>query len=271
MKNKAIIEKKKGLSNNILELIKTANQTNDISLLKDIYETREINACDRYGDTALHINSLPMEMVKWLVNQGADINLRDKNGRTPLCYQAPYPDRIKDFLNIGAKIDEDTFLIICKEALKKYPGRVEAIKLFIDHGVTITDEMASLIDKINKPMKLKEKIWEKEFHELWESLVPDRGVAETIQGEVIRIVGKVGHEILDNGGQNWNIEFSKMLQALLKYFSKGIPLSKEDIIIALDAKKQLKNGTCNEEAIERLAEMAVKWVLTNSIPIKLES
>ena len=110
-KDNKTIEKKKGLPNNYLELIKEANQTHDISILKDIYETREINACDRYGDSVLHINTLPMEMVKWLLEKGADINLKDKNGMTPLSFQAPYPDRIKEFLKLGAIIDEKTFIL----------------------------------------------------------------------------------------------------------------------------------------------------------------
>jgi hypothetical protein len=260
----------KGLPNNISELINEANQTQDITVLKDIYNTREINACDRYGDTALHKNRLPMEMVKWLVNNGADINLKDKYGKTPLSYQNPFPDRVKKFLELGAQIDEKTFLDTCKEALKNYPGRVETIKLFMEHGAIVTDEISSLIDQIIKPLKPQEKPYKKQFHEFWCSLVPNSGSAETIQGEVIRIVGKVGHEILDNGGINWNKDFSKMLQALRKYFSEGSPLVKEDIDTVSNAKKQLSGGAFNEDAIEKLEELAVKWVLTNPTLIKIQ-
>ena len=266
---KTLIEKK--LPNNILELINEANQTQDIAVLKGIYETREINACDRYGDTALHINKLPMEMVKWLINNGADINLQDKYGKTPLSFQTPFPERVSEFLKLGAQIDENTFLETCKQAIKKYPGREEAIKLFVEHGATITDEIERLINQIIKPSKPKEKIWKKQFQEFWNSLVPKRGEAETIQGEIIRIVGKVGREILDNGGVNWNKDFSKMLQELLKYFSNGISLSEGDIDTVTNAKKQLSGGAFNEEAIEKLEEMAVKWVLANPTPIKLNS
>ena len=268
--NKTLIEKKRGLPNNILELINEANQMQDITILKDIYKTREINACDRYGDTALHINKLPMEMVKWLIENGADINLKDKYEKTPLGYQTPFPDRVNDFLILGAQIDEKTFLDTCKEAIKKYPGREEAIKLFIEYGATITDEIASLIDQIIKPSKPKEKLWKKQFHEFWSSLVPNRDKAETVQGEIIRIVGKVGHEILDNGGINWNNDFSKMLQTLIMYFSKGVPLSKEDMDAVSVAKKQLSGGAFNEEAVEKLEELAVKWVLANPTLIKLK-
>lgn len=269
-KDKKIIEKKKGLPNNILKLINEAIQTQDITVLVNIYDTREINACDRYGDTALHINKLPMEMVEWLVKNGADINLKDKYGKTPLGYQTPFPERVGAFLKLGAQINERTFLDVCKEAIKNYPGRVEAIKLFIENGATVTDEIASLIDKIIKPSKPQEKVWKKQFKEFWDSLVPNSGSAETIQGEVIRIVGKVGHEILDNGGINWNNDFSKMLQVLIKYLSDGIPLSKEDIDTAANAKKQLSGGTFDEDSIEKLEELSVKWVLANPTLLKLK-
>ena len=264
-------EKKKSLPNKYLELIKEANETKDITALKNIYETVEIDACDRYGDTLLHINTLPMEMVKWLIEKGADINLKDKVGKTPLSYQTPLPDRVSEFLNLGAQIDEKTFLDTCKEAIKKYQGRIEAIKLFIEHGATITDEISVLLDKIDKPLPPKEKPWKKQFQEFWNLLVPQRGEAETTQGEVIRIVGKVGYEILNNGGLNWNKGFSKMLQVLIQYFSNGIKLSEIDLEKALHAKKQLSGGACNEEAIEKLEELAVKWVLANPTPIKRNS
>jgi hypothetical protein len=264
------MEKKKRLPNNYLKLIEEANQKKDITILKNIYETVEINSCDRYGDTVLHINTTPMEMVKWLVKNGADINLKDNTGKTPLGFQTPYPDRVNEFLKLGAQIDEKTFLDTCKKAIKKYPGRIESIKLFIEHGATITDEIAVLIDKIDKPVPPKEKPWKKQFHEYWNLLVPKSGEAETLQGEVIRIVGKVGHEILDNGSINWNKDFSKMLQKLIQYFSKGIKLSEIDIETAANAKKQLSGGSFNEEAIEKLEEMAIKWVLANPTPIKLK-
>jgi hypothetical protein len=59
-----------------------------------------------------------------------------------------------------------------------------------------------------------------------------------------------------------------MLQLLLKYFSKGIPLSENDIEEALNAKKELSGGRFNMSAIEKLEELSVKWVLKNSTLIK---
>ena len=38
------------------------------------------------------------------------------------------------------------------------------------------------------------------FSRLWDQFVPDSGQCQTLQGEVIRIAGRVGYEVYDNGG-----------------------------------------------------------------------
>ena len=47
-----------------------------------------------------------------------------------------------------------------------------------------------------------------QFHQLWDYLVPPSGRAETAQGEIIRIAGRVRHEMLDNGCINWDDAFA---------------------------------------------------------------
>ena len=71
-----------------------------------------------------------------------------------------------------------------------------------------------------------------EFQLLWDLLVPSMGKAETAQGEVIRIVGRVQHQFLDNGCMNWDDDFRKMLEAFLRYLQLGNSFSKEDLMSA---------------------------------------
>src|SRR5262250_1339454 len=52
--------------------------------------------------------------------------------------------------------------------------------------------------------------WQKEFSELWDALVPAEGQAETLQGELIRIAGKLTDQAFRNGNMNWNPEHEKM-------------------------------------------------------------
>ena len=54
---------------------------------------------------------------------------------------------------------------------------------------------------------------DKAFQALWDYLVPPRGKAQTAQGEIIRIAGRVQYEFLDNGCINWDEDFKKMLDA----------------------------------------------------------
>ena len=63
-----------------------------------------------------------------------------------------------------------------------------------------------------------------QFQQLWDYLVPASGKAQTAQGEMIRIAGKVRHEFMDNGGMNWANDFRKMLKAFVLYARLGEPL-----------------------------------------------
>lgn len=44
--------------------------------------------------------------------------------------------------------------------------------------------------------------YSKQYKEFWDELVPDSGEAETIKGELVRIVGRITHEYYNNGNCN---------------------------------------------------------------------
>jgi hypothetical protein len=52
------------------------------------------------------------------------------------------------------------------------------------------------------PIVAKSARWQDQQQELWALLVPSNGPAATVQGEVIRIAGRVADEIDRNGGAN---------------------------------------------------------------------
>lgn len=116
---------------------------------------------------------------------------------------------------------------------------------------------------------VESKEWQEQHEELWDMLVPGRGRAGTVQGEIIRIVGKMLYEILDNGGINWDAEYIKMKQALVNYFNMADGMDAE---LREEACRLAKNVTANsgEKMLERLNELAVKWVLANPEPIELK-
>lgn len=115
---------------------------------------------------------------------------------------------------------------------------------------------------------VKAATWQKQHNELWNMLVPGRGRANTVQGEVIRIVGKAIYEILDNGGMNWDDEYRKMMKALIEYFHMADGLEAELVDEACRLAKNVSSRS-DEKLLYRLNELAVKWVIANPEPIVL--
>jgi hypothetical protein len=54
--------------------------------------------------------------------------------------------------------------------------------------------------------------WAQAYRRLWNELVPQRGQAETVQGELLRCIGKITDEAYRNGNENWDEQFEKMAQ-----------------------------------------------------------
>jgi len=114
---------------------------------------------------------------------------------------------------------------------------------------------------------VRSKTWQKQHEELWNLLVPSQGAAATVQGEVIRISGRIAHELDGNGGCNWDAEYKKMADAFLEHVQGGKALSPPDLAeaAAIVAEVKRKGGDT-----ARMAELAVKWVMQNPEPIKLK-
>ena len=108
------------------------------------------------------------------------------------------------------------------------------------------------------------KSWKKLSNELWDLLVPLDNQAETLQGEAIRITGKVAYEVYDNGGINWEPTFNALLQQFLEIISSEVPLSADELARAKKAVGDLRGGK-STEASDVLREAAVHWVLANPV------
>lgn len=109
-----------------------------------------------------------------------------------------------------------------------------------------------------------QKNYFKQFDLLWKYLVPENGKASTAQGEVIRIIGRIEHEILDNGSMNWDEDFRKMLHMLLQYFRMGDPLPSkvyDDVENCVNVISDCGEG---ERELWYLHYCGVGWVQQNS-------
>ena len=58
--------------------------------------------------------------------------------------------------------------------------------------------------------KTKQYNWKKEHTRLWAELVPGSGEADTLQGELIRIAGKLTDQAFRNGNGNWDEEHERL-------------------------------------------------------------
>lgn len=115
--------------------------------------------------------------------------------------------------------------------------------------------------------------WWKCHDELWKKLVPPRGHADTVQGEVIRCSGKLAHELMDNGAMNWDRDYRMMLKKMPEYFQMGNPLEQEmqqETEAIVSKILQMRYPEMIDKEPERIMEFAVEYVRRNPDPIPLE-
>ena len=131
------------------------------------------------------------------------------------------------------------------------------------------------ISPINVPDEENE---DKLFQMLWDHLVPPCGKAQTAQGEIIRIAGRVQHEFLDNGCINWDEDFHKMLDAFLQYLQLGNGFSDDDIktagILVQILKENGDKGFIEDRLTAVMCSCAMTWVRQNPdviAPLEAES
>lgn len=115
---------------------------------------------------------------------------------------------------------------------------------------------------------VKATTWQNQHAELWQLLVPPRGAAKTVQGEVIRISGRISDEWERNGGGNWDHTYAQMANAVADYASRGNSLDQEDLAEIKSIAQSFKRGS--GKLNYRFAELAVAWVLRNPRPLPLE-
>ena len=252
----------------------------------------DIEKPNNYGDTPLHMAAefFHPKTVKFLIDKGANVNVENDMGRTPLAsvlmvcrgiYIAQTAEIASMLLDAGAKKTSKM-----KERVEQigkdfefhresiHPDYIEAA----DKGLTKLYELFDVKPVAKRithdgvsPILVKEGSWEEQYEELWSFLIPSSGAAKTVQGEVIRIPGRVRDELDRNGGVNWDRDYRKMLQALPQYLSLGIPLSDQELEETKELIAQVHGKDFDDEPrLDRLCQLAIAWIKQNPEPLLLE-
>ena len=252
----------------------------------------DIEKPNTYGETPLHMAAefFHPRTVKFLIDKGANVNVENDMGRTPLAsvlmvcrgiYIAQTAEIATMLLDAGAKktpamkekvenIGKD--FEFHREGIN--PDYLEAADQGLEKLYTLFD-VKPVAKRIThdgvSPIFVKEGSWEEQYEELWSFLIPSSGAAKTVQGEVIRIPGRVRDELDRNGGVNWDRDYRKMLQALPQYLSLGSSLSEQELAETKELIAQVHGKDFDDEhRLDRLCQLALSWIKQNPEPISLE-
>lgn len=104
----------------------------------------------------------------------------------------------------------------------------------------------------------------REYAELWNTLVPESGFATSLQGELVRIVGRLASEYYRNGNLNWDNGYENMARCLQNELNKGLPEYKatiDDVIAKIFL--YAETGKCNyrddEDEYDILTDYVVEF------------
>lgn len=194
---------------------------NDTALVADLIAGRaDLNAADKAGYTPLHFAAQQgsIEAATLLLQAGAAVDPRDGAGTTPL---------LRAVLSAPAHRGEMILLLrrhgadpLASDVRGGTPvgwareiSNYDLAQYFTDvphspPAAVDTGARDSAQQGAHRPQTdhAPETGWQAEFARLWDELVPPRGQARTVQGELIRCVGRLTDEAYRNGNQNWSAE-----------------------------------------------------------------
>ncbi|NYG58682.1 hypothetical protein BJ980_001605 [Nocardioides daedukensis] len=324
-------------------------ETGDLAALQAVFDKCELDARGGYSKTtALGFADCPDDLARWLVGQGldvdtsslrdqrtplherasgwrsiavlielgADVNVRDSQGSTPMHAAAMVPHNLEALISGGAEVDPvarrstplRSALISCENA--QIAMVAESAAVLIAAGAAIPDDASELVTQIGTRLEFARSKFNPDFieetdaglrrlyelfdvepvprrlthdgtsrievdatdtkgqyAELWALLVPVSGPATIVQGEVLRLAGKLSREIDGNGSINWNNDFRSMTDALGVHLASGKPVDNLDELAPMLGR--IRTGNAPQADLACVRESAVAWVLGNPDPTPL--
>jgi hypothetical protein len=247
----------------------------------------DVNSNSAMIGTPLHAAAVSYNApnARLLIDHGAQVDARDRDGMTPLelalsqCNNInlePMLPLAEQLLSAGASLTPRMKTFV-EEIGKRFEFHRSGFNVdYVDATSNALDRLYAIFDVTPVPRRtvhdgtsqisIKAGSWQDQHQSLWELLVPSSGHAATVQGEVIRASARIANELDGNGGINWNDNFRKMADAFLGNLKKGNPLSSSTLAEAEILVAQVKRKSGN---LARMAQLAVEWVLQNPTPITL--
>lgn len=250
-----------------------------------------IHAITQYGETLMHsavaFRNIPI--IKYLVQQGFEIDLEKQKQSQPnlkgnnyleillqhntsavallslvepcqllIEYGVPVTPYCKKYFSHIVKQFEFYKTGMAKDIQKECCKNLETLYQLFDvcpiPERKLHDGISDIIIKGNTEDEM--------YSNLWNLLVPANGKAQSMQGEAVRIFGKLSHELLDNGGINWNSDFKQMADTLLHYFTCGVPLSLEKMNTATKILSALHTNI-SEKSLLIVRSLLIEWIKQN--------
>ncbi|MFG1784588.1 ankyrin repeat domain-containing protein [Rhodococcus oryzae] len=251
----------------------------------------DIQRPNRYGESPLHAatGGHRPDATRVLLEHGADARALNARGETPMLaglrrtknFIIPSMSRVaKMLLDAGDPITEEMLAAVTRIGTEFEFHRDNFNPDFLDEtdaGLTelyrlfgVTPVAGRLRHDGVSPIAVPAGAWQDQHQALWELLVPSNGPATTVQGEVVRLTGRIAREILDDGSPNWGRDFANMLAALPEHYASGAPLPTGELLEARNLARALRSGNGSDAQVYRLSELAVAWVASNPTPVPLE-
>ncbi len=236
--------------------------------------------------TPLHsaADACSVHNVRLLIEYGAQVNARNGDRLTPLDYalmrarHTPLP-RLAALCELMVAAGAQPSAVT-KEHIESIGQNFEFHRAgfeteTVHEWSAALDRLYSLFDVApvarrllhdgNSPIVPRASTWQEQHEELWQLLVPSQGSAATVQGELVRISGRICDELARNAGGNWDADYQKMTEAYLLLVAKGNALSTPELAEAAGIVAEGRHTN----RYDRMAELAVEWVRKNPTPMQL--
>lgn len=245
-----------------------------------------IGDSDRATPLAIAADRGHLEIVRELLANGADPNLVNVDGIPPL-HRATYQSTVRGgtpdhprivalLLDHGADPDHANKHGVSPRQMARH-GDAALKKLFPKAKRKVgKDEWkarrAPTVDEFNGT-PVPHTFWT-DHEQLWEKLVPPSGPAKTVQGEVIRITGKLTREAFRNGNMNWDVDCTRLWRFVAKTLDDAETFTTAERkqikawVQTIIRDRQDPDTDPDTSPYYRVTEMAVRWALAHPKAIR---